>query len=175
MGAPGSSYACECIPRTPEDRFDSSDAVFAAEVVDIDEFENRYRVVFNVSEYWKGLSENARYVVAGLGSLDGNTCGYPFQEGEEYLTYAKISGDGLYTGACYGVRELADADDTLAVLGAGTVPRGSAIDVDPDPLDGLAPTMTVAREPDLVLVFIVAAIASLSAGLAVLIVKKPKR
>jgi len=161
--------------RTPEEYFDDAAAVFAGQVMDVYRITDGYAVTFNVSQYWKGLSENDRFVTVQLHSMDTGLCGYPMEEGEEYLTYAASSGDGLAIGACEGTGKITDTD-SLTVLGVSTIPRGSAIYIDSDPLDGVAPLSTASPyRPDLVLIAIVAAIASLSAGLAILIVKKPKR
>ena len=113
------------------------------------------------------MSENDGAVSVLTGRYEAS-CGYTFEEGGEYLTYASRGGISLEVGLCGGTQPLTFAGNELAVLGAGTVPSGSAVSADPD-------LFTTARPPDVVLIAIVAAIASLSAGLAALIIKKPKR
>lgn len=163
------SYACSCAQRSPEERFDSADAVFAGQVVDKNQIPNGYNVVFNVYRYWKGLSENDKVVAVWTVSSSAS-CGYEFQEGEEYLAYASNGGGSLEVGLCGGTQPLAGADNELAILGAGTVPHNSGLPwADPDEID--APPFTV----DIVSALLVAAIAGLSAGIAVLIIRKPKR
>lgn len=179
-GAPRPSFACECVARTPEEYFNDADAVFAGMVVDIDRIDDGadedYELTFAVSQYWKGLSENNKLVTAQLDSFDGNVCGYPFQEGEEYLTYASESNGQFRVGGCYGTRPIAEVGDSLTALGAGTVPDGTVTFADPDPLDGVGTPLNAPPSlHDLVLISIIAAIVSLSAGIAVVILKKPKR
>jgi hypothetical protein len=164
------SYACTCVARTPDEYFSDAAVVFVGKVVDVGRLEGDYEVTFNVSRYWKGLSENDRFVAVHLHSMDTGICGYPVKEGEEYLTYASRSNGQLAIGACEGTGRLNGEYDPVAVLGAGSVPRGDVIFADPDPLDSAA--QAVPDKLDFVLVFIAAAIAALSAGIAALVIRK---
>jgi hypothetical protein len=163
------SYACSCAQRLPEERFDSAAAIFAGQVVDKNQISGGYEVIFKIDRYWKGLSENDK-VVAIWTSSSSASCGYEFQEGEEYLTYASRGDSSLGVNLCGGTHPLAEADNDLAILGAGTIPHDSGIVfVDPDEVVAAPYTF------DAVLVLLIAAITGLSAGLAVLIIRKPKR
>lgn len=166
------SYACECVARTQEEYFNNADAVFTGRVVGIDRLDGKsdedYLVTFNISQHWKGLSEEDRYVAARLNSLDGNVCGYPFSEGKEYLTYAVENGGQLSVGGCHGTSPIAGVDDT--------VPSDS---VTPDTNQGSVPPprdeVIVEYGIDPASALLLAAVIGLSASLAVVIIRKPKR
>jgi hypothetical protein len=54
---------------------------------------------------------------------DGATCGYPFEEGQEYLVYA-YGKQGLVVDSCNGTRRLTEAQADLEAQGAGKKPTG---------------------------------------------------
>ena len=127
--------ACKCIPTTPEQGLERAGAVFSGRVVDVVEqspaerrsprsnedpnFLNGVKVTFEVSEVWKGNSERRLVVTTSDSSA---SCGYSFQEGQEYLVYASEEDAQLKTGLCSGTKRLSDARADLAVLGEGETP-----------------------------------------------------
>lgn len=128
--------ACSCIPTTPERSLKNSNAVFAGRVVDVIELnavEGRnetpspssagFKVLFEVSNVWKG-TPSRQLVVTTSGS--SASCGYSFQEGEQYLVYASSQGTQLETGLCSGTKPLSNAQADLAVLGRGKAPAPKA-------------------------------------------------
>lgn len=161
------SYACTCVARTQEEYFNDAAAVFVGKVVDLDRLKGEYEVTFNVSQYWKGLSENDRFVAVQLHSMDTGLCGYPVQEGEEYLVYASRSNDQLAIGACEGTGRLTGEYDPVAILGTGIIPKDS------DPILRDAAVVEYTIDPASAL--FIAAIVGLSVAMAVLIIRKPKR
>ena len=127
--------ACSCAPTTPQQSIQNSEAVFSGRVVDVTEqspperrpgrrnedpnFLNGVKVTFEVSEVWKGNSERRLVVTTSDSSA---SCGYSFQEGQEYLVYASAEDAQLQTGLCSGTKRLSDARADLAVLGEGKTP-----------------------------------------------------
>lgn len=121
------AHACTCI-NIPgaEEGLRTSDAVFAGEATDI---EADYlapgngpplgRVVFDVTESWKGVPEEP---VVAYGQGPGASCGLDFDEGKSYLVYAYRTGDGpddhLETNLCTATKPLSEARDDLRVLGS---------------------------------------------------------
>jgi Tissue inhibitor of metalloproteinase len=117
------AHACSCAGAPLEDHLRTSDAVFSGEVVDIDESDlsrgpwpRLGKVTFDVSEVWKGVSEEP---VAVYGQGPEATCGIDFEEGESYLVYAyRSSGGGaLQTDLCNETKPLAAAERDLQLLG----------------------------------------------------------
>lgn len=133
--ATNSASACKCSQATPEQSFERSRAVFSGRVVDVVEpspaerrsprsdeapnFLSGVKVTFEVSEVWKGNNKQ-RLVVSTSDS--SASCGYSFQEGEEYLVYASGEEAKLQTGLCSGTKPLSNARADLAVLGEGETP-----------------------------------------------------
>lgn len=85
------------------------------------------RIEFRVDESWKGVSGKSAVVygqdTAYYGELEegkmytGNSCAYPFEEGESYLVYASSYEDGFRVEGCDRTGLLADADEDLQALG----------------------------------------------------------
>ena len=88
---PTTSYACSCAqPPSVEDELERSQAVFSGKVLEVKEQKNfsgymKKRVLIEVAETWKGVSESQVIITTGSG---GGDCGYEFQVGQEYLVYA---------------------------------------------------------------------------------------
>ncbi|NEQ22085.1 MAG: hypothetical protein F6K28_23390 [Microcoleus sp. SIO2G3] len=137
------AIACSCFPTRPQESFQNSEAVFSGRVVDVTEqspaerrpgrrnedqnFLTGVKVTFEVSEVWKG--NNQRRLVVST-SDSSASCGYSFQEGQEYLVYASEEDAQLKTGLCSGTKRLSDARADLAMLGEGQTPinnRANAI------------------------------------------------
>lgn len=127
-----SAYACSCLPRTPQQHFETSEAVFAGRVIDIVQPNpegqgsrqrrptSEVKVIFEVSRIWKG-QKRPRIVV--MTSNSSASCGYSFQKREQYLVYASRQESQLGTGLCSGTKPLSSAQEDLAVLGRGETPR----------------------------------------------------
>jgi len=140
---PDCASACSCaaLPGTPQERardaLSSSTAVFSGEVV---EFEKpppdttmiegtlltvvssggTATVTLRASEVWKGPRQQT--VVVTTGDDSGSGCGYPFEEGEEYLVYA--TGKDPSVSLCSDTKPLPEADADLEALGKGEAPIG---------------------------------------------------
>ena len=133
LGTPGPVYACKCaVPGNPSEELDKFSAVFAGRVVSVQHSydpnaasvtpEDRTTVGFEVSVVWKGTVHEDMYITT---PPTGGSCGFTFNEGEEYIVYGHDSNydDGGYTvGICSrtALLELAQAD--LDAFGEGQAP-----------------------------------------------------
>lgn len=131
------AYACSCAVEagaTPrelaEDYFSRADAVFAGEVVQIEE-PSPSTVVSSVApvnvslrtrEVWKGPQQETLGVTTAVSSA---SCGFDFEEGEEYLVYASKD---LEVSLCSGTKLLSDAAADLDVLGGDGPEEGELPD-----------------------------------------------
>ena len=124
--------ACSCGTTGPEDDYrgllQSTDAVFRGTVLRVQELagipgRNLQRsalrlVVFQVSGAWKGVNHQVAYVFT---AQNRTACGYPFEEGKEYVVWAERDlGDApgeLVTDTCRSTREVQDASEQLRQLG----------------------------------------------------------
>jgi hypothetical protein len=108
IGGPTSLQACSCIRTAPVCQAAwTSDAVFLGKVTSVSGWLERMlfgsfqqkHVMFEVAENFNGLSDKTIEIVTGTG---GGDCGFPFQEGHEYLVYASHSTEtrSLYAGIC---------------------------------------------------------------------------
>jgi hypothetical protein len=130
--------ACSCLPRTPQQNFQSSEAVFSGRVINITNFTRGARqsytgsysssepeavqVIFEVSKVWKGKSNQNLVVRTAANSA---MCGYNFQQGQEYLVYADEAENKLVTGLCNGTKPLSMAQSDLGILGEGKSPNNA--------------------------------------------------
>jgi hypothetical protein len=116
------AYACSCLPRTPQQYFESAQSVFAGRAIDIIQRnpDSEVRVIFEVSRIWKGQK---RPQIVVMTSNSSASCGYSFQKTEQYLVYASRQKSQLETGLCSGTKPLSMAQQDLAVLGEGETPR----------------------------------------------------
>jgi len=108
----------------------NSEAVFSGEVVDFEKSPPPTTMIegtmwtimgggggtatatLRVSEVWKGPKQQTVEVSTGADS--GMGCGYPFEEGQEYLVYA---GKGMSVDLCSETKPLSKAGADLALLG----------------------------------------------------------
>lgn len=116
--------ACSCIPPEPPlEAMAKSDAVFAGQVTDIKPPKNmtstldENKITFSASRSWKGVDSNPVYIYSSGSSA---SCGYEFEEGQEYLVYAYDNEGRLGTWLCTRTALLADASDDIVALGMGT-------------------------------------------------------
>jgi hypothetical protein len=104
--------------------------VFSGEVVEIEKRYQRYppasrgyrdAVTLRVSEALKGPQRETSEVKT---PSSGAACGYPFEEGQEYLVFADEGKQGLQVHSCGGTQRLTEAQAYLEVPGAGKEPTG---------------------------------------------------
>ncbi|MDP9412428.1 MAG: hypothetical protein M3P70_18425 [Actinomycetota bacterium] len=107
-----------------KESFSDADAVFAEEVIELDEPLAGMRstalttFTFRVSEVWKGSTQRIMDVQTEDWAAG---CGYRFEEGESYLVYTY---DGMRVTGCGGAKPLSKAGTDLEVLGAESTPKG---------------------------------------------------
>ncbi len=126
-------HACSCVqPGTPSEELEKFSAVFAGTVVSIEHSydpnggvvsaEDRSTIGFQVGTVWKGTVHEDMTITT---PPTGGSCGFTFEEGEEYIVYAYDSpyDEGGYTaGICSRTARLALALEDIAALGAGRAP-----------------------------------------------------
>ena len=109
--------------------------MFSAEAVDVEESppattmiegtmafimgEDTATVFLRVSEVWKGPRRQT--VMVNAAASPGSGCGYPFEEGREYLVYA--TGEDPSVSLCSETKPLSVADADLGALGDGEAPE----------------------------------------------------
>ncbi len=139
---PDCASACSCatLPGTPQERagraLEDSTAVFSGEVVAFEKpppftttIEGtmmtviggggpKATVTLKVSEVWKGPRQQTIEITTEADS--GVGCGYPFEEGREYLVYA--AGKEPSVSLCSETKLLSGANADLEALGGGSAP-----------------------------------------------------
>lgn len=101
----GSSNACDCDSIVG---LKDAKAVFKGTVLSVIRIDSpfvRYEIVFKVKQKIKGRMKGKKIVV-NVPCLLEMCCGIPFKEGENYVIYAYIRNERLYTGACTETRKL---------------------------------------------------------------------
>lgn len=159
------AFACSCIQRTPTELVDSASAVFSGRVAKVEQIPfGGERTTFDVNRLWKGIETDR--IVVWTADPDGNTCGYAFQEGKEYLVYTQ--GDNLEVGACSGTKLLETAGEDLDALGPG---KEVKVVIFRDP-DAVRPKSFSVQD----IVYIIPALAGLATGIALAVIRpKPRR
>lgn len=116
---------CSCrMPRTPGDALEHSDAVFRGVAIDVPPlpavsstpWPDERRVRIRVLERWKGDVPDTAIVYTAW--VDG-VCGYPFEEGAEYVVYARAATEPrprLTVFLCSGTKPTKDAAADLREL-----------------------------------------------------------
>jgi hypothetical protein len=156
--APDCAFACTCAmpsgsqKEIAKDALADSEAVFAGEVVN---FENTPNITMmegemvtmmggntatatatlRVSEVWKGPERQTMQI--GTAPNDGVSCGFPFEEGKEYLVYASGKQDPEASG-CSETKPLSEAGADLAVLGNSEKPKDGNDDALSDTSGGVS-------------------------------------
>jgi len=126
---PDCASACSCMGVPIQRYISSSDAVFSGKVVEIDRpstIEDPETVTFRVIESWKGPGGDKLEVKT---PVSGASCGYHFEEGQDYLVYAYGKGEPFETDICSGTTHLSKADEDLALLGSGEKPKDGGYDL----------------------------------------------
>ena len=121
--------------RPPAEEIDKFDAVFAGRVVSIEHsFDpnklpshgDHTTIGFQVSAVWKGAVNQG---VAVTTPPTGGSCGFAFEEGEEYIVYAYDNADsdgGYSVNICSRTALLVDAQEDLDAFGGGDAPLTGA-------------------------------------------------
>ena len=126
---PSNTSACSCaeLPSV-EEEFERSQAIFSGKVVDVREKrslkgELTKSVLFEVTNTWKGVKQSQMIITTGQG---GGSCGFHFNEGQEYLVYAYEStmygAKSLVTTICDRTNEWSVLQEDLTILGEGQPP-----------------------------------------------------
>ena len=117
LALPGTSLACSCIQNLDVPQaVDKSTRVFRGTVSTIERHDGMLeRVVFQVSEHFKGAPAT---VVQVENQAYGPMCGYPFQEGIEYVVYARGEERQLQTSSCSRTVVAVDPGSELDALRA---------------------------------------------------------
>jgi hypothetical protein len=130
-----STSACSCVyPGPPDEELAQAAAVFAGKVVGISKpigfgsisSADPIKVTFRVYEVWKGSVSLTTTITTSRSSA---SCGYPFENGEEYIVYAYGSEGDLSVSLCSRTRPLDDAAEDLEVLELGTAPLADGIQI----------------------------------------------
>ena len=125
IGTPTASYACSCIaPGSPTGELARSTAVFTAKVTEIKapirgpltSSADPIKITFQVYNRWKGPPE---VTLVATTPRSGASCGYDFQEGQDYIVYANGDASDLRVGLCSLTKPLALASADLEQLGPG--------------------------------------------------------
>lgn len=114
--------ACTCAPSSsPSYAFEGSQAVFVGTVSEITKPEydeknpksyQRPKVIFNVQEAFKGVTEKKFTLLQGGGA----DCVYNFKENESYLVYARSGENGFYAFLCSRTTVLKNAAQDLGCV-----------------------------------------------------------
>ena len=126
---PSITSACSCaeLPSV-EEEFERSQAVFSGKVVDVREKRSikgyqTKSVLFEVTNTWKGVKQSQMIITTGQG---GESCGFHFNEGQEYLVYANEStmygAKSLVATICDRTNKLSVLQEDLKILGEGQPP-----------------------------------------------------
>lgn len=126
--------ACSCVyPDPPQESLKKSTAVFAGKVTNMDipngiviSSADPVIVNFDVSEIWKGPDYRTLIVTT---ARDGASCGYSFEQNEEYIVYAYGEEDELITNICTRTNLFANAQEDLKELGKGNLPTNSGSNI----------------------------------------------
>lgn len=119
-----SVHACSCIaPKPPTEAMGEADSVFRGYAKSItqqavDDLTPRgFLVEFEASEIWKG-DLVTQYLVKT--AQDSASCGFNFEEGNEYLVYTYLDEEGEHvTNLCLRTAAVADAEADFTELGQG--------------------------------------------------------
>ncbi len=126
--SPRCVFACSCVaPGPPKVELAQSVGVFAGRVIDIEKPSGTVMssadpviVTLQVSTVWKGPA----YKTLVMQTVrESDSCGFPFEPGQEYLVYARGTESNLAVSLCSRTRPLAEATEDIRQLGSGTIPQ----------------------------------------------------
>ena len=118
-----SALACSCAqPLSPLESLKQATAVFSGRVTNITETSEpsflRKRITIAIDKKWKGIPWINEVKVSTAGN--GAACGVHFVQGESYLIYSFLNGEGiLTTNLCSRTKPLSQAQEDLKDLGPG--------------------------------------------------------
>ena len=123
IGFAGTAFACLCEDLTIEQRINRANVVFSGTINDNpwNFSEESIAAGFDAKTVWKGadffpLIEDGYVTV--VTAKASTACGVNFIAGKEYLVYAKIDGNYLYTTTCDGSWFLDGRTDDVEMLDA---------------------------------------------------------
>jgi len=141
-----SACSCSMLPGSQKERAEralsDSEAVFSGEVVDFEKSPlpttmmegtmvtmmmspRPATATLRVSEVWKGPRQQTVQLTTDV--ADGVSCGYPFEEGQEYLVYAYGGQQDLVADGCTETKRLSEANADLTALGDGERPQDGEV------------------------------------------------
>ncbi|GAM13163.1 cbiN domain protein [Mesobacillus selenatarsenatis SF-1] len=100
-----------------EKELESSEAVFSGKIIDITTEKNNRKILFEVEETWKGVSQTEIIL-----KDEWSSCSLNFSKGESYLVYADDFQGEMTSDICNRTKALSGAGEDLATLGKGTTP-----------------------------------------------------
>lgn len=116
----GMTSACSCtLPEPASEAFDNADAVFVGTVTNIgspsvgSDIWGANSITFEPSRVFKGQSTSELTIQTWK---DTAGCGYPFEEGKEYLVYAQHTAQGHEVSLCSRTTDIESADGDLEVI-----------------------------------------------------------
>lgn len=133
---PQEAHACSCAAApSVQEALQRSAAVFSGKVIRIEDKRGVIRssaepvaVTFAVANVWKGELRKEMTIRTALSEA---SCGYGFEQNQEYIVYAAPDANGnLQTNLCSRTKPIRVAADDLAGLGAGQQPDGVKLQPD---------------------------------------------
>ncbi len=146
-------FACRCRPpEPPANALASATSVFAGRVTALagavdSGGPDPVQATFAVTRVWKGVDQPTAVVVTPASSA---SCGFAFEQGQEYLVYASDVDGRLQTIACSRTALLAHAGEDLAALGAGSAPSPADEAGTPTTLPATGATLRTFGQPPVI-------------------------
>ena len=117
-------YSCSCITADTKVYFDDANLVFTGQVSGIRrpyfsmDSSDPIKVTFKVNKVYKGLNEKGIKMdeIVVETAKEEASCGYNFEEDNEYLVYANDDSGVWQTGLCSGTKSLDDAQNEILGL-----------------------------------------------------------
>jgi len=125
------AYACSCSGERPVSEYiEKSSSTFVGTVQSAEPnskaggYDIRFVNVSRVWGVWVNDYPDDGQVTVRTSSLGAGDCGYPFEEGEEYLVYTQRdeSNNILKVDLCNGTKPANQAESDFRILGSGTNP-----------------------------------------------------
>ncbi|WP_129676899.1 hypothetical protein [Candidatus Chloroploca sp. Khr17] len=127
VGSPPVAYACSCVPvPPPRQAFEEATAVFSGRVVSIVNDEEELLVTVALERRWKSELEGQVTLTTPGSSA---ACGFPFEEGEQYLIYAQTTDGQLTTDLCSRTARFDATREDRRALGSGIPISSGAVPV----------------------------------------------
>ncbi|HEX5658847.1 MAG TPA: hypothetical protein VFX59_16750 [Polyangiales bacterium] len=122
-----SAHACKCMLPELEPAREDASALFEGRVLAIDDIagasaatNGEKKITVAVVRTWKGVDSEEKVELYTNGSTAA--CGYPFAKDASYLIYTRTHEGRLSVSNCSRTKQIADAGEDLAKLGAGATP-----------------------------------------------------